>query len=197
MHRWLLPLVVVSLALPSLAQKKNKSDMPMAVVAAQFVYITSFDGDIYDPHATTEDRAAMQKVESALRAWGKYDIVYQPQQADLMLIVKPAYIAQGRVGIDVGTGDPHNPGVPGARIPIGGTPGSGVPPDSRLPASTTGVDVSSTPDDMLMVSLSPQESPSETPVVWRRTAHHGFVGNKPALVEAFRDAVDQAAKQKP
>jgi hypothetical protein len=58
----------------------------------------------------------------------------------------------------------------------------------------SGVDVSSTPDDSLMVSLSPGDSPDMAPIVWRRSAHRGFQGNRPALVEAFRDAVDQAAK---
>lgn len=183
MRRCLVLLIAISFVIPAFAQKKKnkKADMPMAVVAAQFVYVTSLHGGPYDPGTSMEERAAIHKTEDALRAWGKYRVVLQPESADLMLIVKPGAIAQSRVGVDVG----NDPNYPGVRI---GRPGIGI-------GQSTGVDLSSTPDDMLMVSLSPQEAPDSTPVIWRRSARHGFSGNKPILIEAFRDAVDEAANQ--
>lgn len=179
MRRCLVLVIAVSFVLPAVAKKK-KSDLPMAVVAAQFVYVTSYHGDAYDPRTSAEERAAINKVADALRAWGKYRVVLQPEGADLMLIVKPGAIAESRVGVDVGT-DPNYPGV------AIGRPGIGV-------GQRTGVDMSSTPDDMLMVSLSPQDGADSAPIIWRRSARHGLWGNKPTLVEAFREAVDQAAK---
>lgn len=180
MRRWLVVLIAISFVIPAFGKKK-RSDIPMAVVAAQFVYVTSYHGDALDPRTSAEERAAINKVTDALRAWGKYRIVLQPEGADLMLIVKPGAIAQSRVGVDVG----NDPNYPGVSI---GRPGIGI-------GQTTGVDLSSTPDDMLMVSLSPQEAPDAAPTIWRRSARHGFWGSKPVLVEAFREAVDEAARQ--
>jgi hypothetical protein len=187
MRRCLLFLVALSLVLPASAQKKkNKTDVPMAVVAAQFVYITSMHGDVFDPRTTSEDRAALQKVENAMRAWGKYHVVYRPEEANLMLVVKPGSIAQARVGIDLGN-PPLDPNYPGGRV---------GPPSGPLGAGTmAGVEASNSPDDMLLVSLSPQEPADNASFMWRRSARHGLQGQKPALVEAFRDAVDATARQ--
>ncbi|MGH9523853.1 MAG: hypothetical protein ACRD3E_15100 [Terriglobales bacterium] len=186
MKRALLLALIVAVVLPSLAQKKKKSELPMQVVAAQFVYITSFHGDTYSRETTMEERAAMNRIEDAVRAWGKYKVVYRPEEADLMLIVKTSGLGGARTGIDVGT-PPMDPSHPGTRIdPRTGGVGIGT---------LGGVDVSSDSNDMLLVSITPQEPATDASFVWRRSAHNGLRGNKPTLFEAFRDAVDQTARQ--
>lgn len=186
MKRALLLALTVTLVLPSFAQKKKKSDLPMAVVAAQFVYITSFHGDAYSRETTMEERAAINRIEDAVRAWGKYKIVYRPEEANLMLVVKTSGLGTARTGIDVGT-PPMDPTHPGTRVDPRSV-GIGI-------GTIGGVDVSSDSNDMLLVSISPQEPAMDAPIVWRRSAHHGLQGSKPALFEAFHDAVAEAARQ--
>jgi len=183
MKRAFLLLLAIALVLPASAQKKRKSELPMAVVAAQFVYITSMHGDSYNPRTSLEERDAMRRVEDAVRAWGKYKVVYRPEDANLMLVVKTSGMGSARVGVGLPPIDTTNPGT---RID---------PRNSPIGGLGTGADISSDPNDMLMVSLTPRESAEDASFVWRRSARHGFQGNKPDLVEEFRSAVDDTARQ--
>lgn len=54
---------------------------------AQFVYVTSYDGSQFSRNILPEDRAAISRVQDALRDWG-YTVVYRPQQADMILAVQ-------------------------------------------------------------------------------------------------------------
>ena len=102
-----------------------------------------------------------------------------------MLVVKTSGLGNARTGIDIGT-PPVDPTHPGTRIDPRAGIGIGA---------IGGVDVNSDANDMLLVSLSPQEPALNAPIIWRRSAHHGLEGNKPALFEAFHDAVNQSARQ--
>jgi hypothetical protein len=186
MRHMLMLALLVSLVVPAAAQKKKKSDMPQVVAAAQFVYVTSFHGDAYARTATSEDRAAIATVENMLRGWGKYRIAYRPDQADIMLVVRPGAWGNARVGVDIGN-PPIAIGRSGGRVdPRGGSIGT---------ASVGGGDVSNTPEDSLFVSIQPQEPADAAPFVWRRSSKNGLQGKKPELLEEFRKAVDEAEKQ--
>jgi hypothetical protein len=54
---------------------------------ARFVYVTSYDGPQFSPNLLPEDRAAISRVQDAVRSWGDYIVVYRPQQADMILVV--------------------------------------------------------------------------------------------------------------
>lgn len=54
---------------------------------ARFVYVTSYDGPQFSPYLLPEDRAAISRVQDAVRSWGDYIVVYRPQQADMILVV--------------------------------------------------------------------------------------------------------------
>jgi hypothetical protein len=56
-------------------------------VNARYVYVTSYDGDQYDLNLLPEDRQAISSVQDALQKWGKFTLVYQPNQADIVLMV--------------------------------------------------------------------------------------------------------------
>jgi hypothetical protein len=184
MKRALLLFLAISLVVAAFAQKKKKkSDLPMAVVAAQFVYITSMHGDSFNPRTTVEEREAMRSVDGAVRAWGRYKIVYRPEDANLMLVVKTSGMGSARVGVGLPPIDTTNPGT---RID---------PRNSPIGGLGTGAEISSDPNDMLMVSLTPQEPAQNAAFLWRRSARHGFQGNKPDLVEEFRSAVEETARQ--
>jgi hypothetical protein len=60
---------------------------PGTLVNARFVYVTSYDGDQFDPNLLAEDRQAISTVQDAMQKWGKFILVYEPQQADIILIV--------------------------------------------------------------------------------------------------------------
>lgn len=195
MKRVLLLALIVALALP-VGAKNKKSELPMQVVAAQFVYITSLHGDSFNPNTTPEEREAMNKLESYVRTWGRYKVVYRPEEANLMLIVKTASMVEGRI-----SNAPIDPTSPQARVGVGNIPADPgqAQPDPRLNPNLgglgTGVDVSSDPNDMLMVSLDPQASAANASFVWRRSARKGLQGPKPELFEEFRKAVDDTERQ--
>jgi hypothetical protein len=51
------------------------------------VYVASYDGDQFDPNLLPEDRNAINAVQSAIQEWGKLVIVYQPSEADMIILV--------------------------------------------------------------------------------------------------------------
>jgi hypothetical protein len=60
---------------------------PGTLVNARFVYVTSYDGDQFDPNLLPADREAISAVQDALQKWGKFTLVYQYHQADIVLMV--------------------------------------------------------------------------------------------------------------
>lgn len=60
---------------------------PGTLVNAHYVYVTSYDGDQFNPNLLSEDRQAISAVQDAIEKWGKLVVVYQPQQADIVLMV--------------------------------------------------------------------------------------------------------------
>ena len=60
---------------------------PGTLANAQYVYVASYDGDQFDPNLLPEDRNAIASVQDAIRNWGKLTLVYQPSQADIIILV--------------------------------------------------------------------------------------------------------------
>jgi hypothetical protein len=60
---------------------------PGTLANARYVYVASYDGDQFDPNLLPEDRDAINAVQSAIQDWGKLTIVYEPSQADVMILV--------------------------------------------------------------------------------------------------------------
>jgi hypothetical protein len=60
---------------------------PGILANARYVYVTSYDGDQFDPNLFYEDRNAINVVQNAIQNWGKLTIVYQPSQADIIIRV--------------------------------------------------------------------------------------------------------------
>ncbi len=66
---------------------QNVPPFPGTLVNARFVYVTSYDGDQFNINLLPEDRQAIAAIEDALQKWGKFTLVYEPQQADIVLMV--------------------------------------------------------------------------------------------------------------
>ena len=188
MRRFLVVAVAVVVGLSAFAQKKKqKQELPDAVLVAQYVYVTGWHGDELQFRSLQEERAAIIAVQDAVRAWGRYHLVFHPDEADLMLVVKPGYLGMVQSGVNVGVGSPT--------VGVGG------------PQVRTGTDYgaeATNPDDYLMVSIMPKADAQQASYIWRRGQKHGLddVRGKVALFEEFRKTVDEsdrvrAANKKP
>lgn len=60
---------------------------PGILANARYVYVASYDGDQFAPNLLPEDRDAINAVQSAIQDWGKLTVVYEPSQADVMILV--------------------------------------------------------------------------------------------------------------
>jgi len=76
------------------APKSSKSNaaqsvpaFPGTLVNARYVYVTSYDGDQFNPNLLPDDRAAIGVVQDEMQKWGKFILVYDPHQADIVLMV--------------------------------------------------------------------------------------------------------------
>jgi hypothetical protein len=80
-------LLLMGMALAGPATDKNAPPFPGTLVNARYVYVTSYDGDQFDPAVLPQDRRAIAAVQDAIEKWGKWVVVYKPQEADVVLMV--------------------------------------------------------------------------------------------------------------
>ena len=188
--------VVLFLCVTSVAKKKDKKPIvDPRLLSAQYVCIVSASGDDLDPRTQSGDRAAILLVEDAMKAWGHYHVVYNRENADILLVVRTGRRVGASVGGPIGTGPVPIPGVPG---PSGGGVRIGGPDI----VSGTEADVSNVSEDMISIydaRVGLDDMPG-TSVLWRGVMSHGLGGganHKVPLVDALRKDVEAAtAKQK-
>jgi hypothetical protein len=72
---------------PKLNTSQNIPAFPGTLVNARYVYVTSYDGDEFNPNLLPEDLHAINSVQDAMQKWGKFILVYEPRQADIVLMV--------------------------------------------------------------------------------------------------------------
>ena len=60
---------------------------PGTLANARYVYVASYDGDQFNPNLLSEDREAIGSVQNAIQTWGKLTLVYEPSQADIIILV--------------------------------------------------------------------------------------------------------------
>jgi len=60
---------------------------PGILANARYVYVATYDGDQFNPNLLPEDRDAIGAVQDAIHDWGKLTLVYQPSQADIVILV--------------------------------------------------------------------------------------------------------------
>ena len=96
---------------------QSDSTIPKLVTEAQFVHVTTLEGDPNSPNTLAEDRRAIADVETALRKWRRYKVVLQPGDADLIMVVRTGRIASATVGGTAGNRNPRRvPRVTGPNI---------------------------------------------------------------------------------
>lgn len=72
---------------PKANAPQNIPPFPGTLVNARFIYVTSYDGDQFNPNLFPEDRQAIATVQDAMQKWGKFTLVYEPRQADIIPMV--------------------------------------------------------------------------------------------------------------
>ena len=75
------------MGLSSRRVKGHGAAFPGTLANARFVYVASYDGNQFDGNLLPEDRDAINAVQSAIQNWGKLMIVYEPSQADIIILV--------------------------------------------------------------------------------------------------------------
>jgi hypothetical protein len=61
---------------------------PGTLINARYVYVTSYDGNEFNPNILPEDREAISVVQNELQKWGRYVVVYRPREADMIIAVQ-------------------------------------------------------------------------------------------------------------
>lgn len=84
-------ILIMMTALSSLATSSpttaNPPAFPGALANARYVYVASYDGDQFNTNLLPEDREAISAVQDAIQKWGKLTLVYQPADADIVILV--------------------------------------------------------------------------------------------------------------
>jgi hypothetical protein len=77
-----------TIAIAAPRARKDVPLLPKTLRNARYVYVTSYDGDQFNPNLLPEDRAAISAVQDAIQKWGKLVLVYKPDEADIILRVQ-------------------------------------------------------------------------------------------------------------
>lgn len=83
--------VLLLLTVGAFAQPNVQSEIPAITATlnnARFVFVTSYDGDQFSANPLPQDHKAIANVQDAVQKWGRFVVVDNPQQADLILVVQ-------------------------------------------------------------------------------------------------------------
>jgi hypothetical protein len=210
--RGLVVLVLMGAAVAT-APAKNKKDaqLPQLFCQARYVYVQTVNGDPLRPDVVPEDRTAANALIAQLQGWKRYQVVTEPQQADLVWVVRTGRavsLGAGNNGGGFGSNggaanqDPSgtitNPGGPNmSRGGQGGLNGpGGMSPGDSMGAGANGNrggagSALGSPDDILAIYQRPNGEPLTSPL-WQKTQHNGLESAKMPLFGQIRTAVDAA-----
>ncbi len=195
-------LLLVLLLDPAAPSKdKKKAILPEEILRAQTVRV------VIDPNAgepldqPNANATARANVEKALTAWGRFQLLLEGQESDLVILIRTGDGKFSRPTIKGGPID-QRPGIETSDggIRIGGQQGQGPPlsetgtnPQSRSPH--VGSEVGPT-EDSFEVYRGRVQYPLDSPPAWRYVAKDALRAPKVAAVEEFRKAVAEAEKPK-
>ena len=164
---WFLLLPVLSVV-PGVAQGYNP--LPNLVIHARYVYVTTYaGGNLTNPNVMADDRQAVVDVQDAIKAWGRYAVVYDKKEADLVLLVRKGHIVESQPGVKIGAGSTVKPSV-GAVAPT------------------------NMGDRRDMLALYDGATGIDSAPLWREMEEGGLDPPRMSLVGDLRAAVEKAAK---
>ena len=153
---------------------EDKNAISAVIKNATFVYVTAYSGDVFSPEVMPDDRHAVQNVQSAIEKWGRYKLVYNRGEADLVLVVRTGRLAEVKGGVQVGAGRTGNETYRSHGSAIGGEVGD--------------------PQDTLEVYRASQGI--NGPPLWRGRAQDGLKAPEMQLVKELRLKVEAPEKKK-
>lgn len=197
-----LPVLVVSLSLVnlSLAKGKNKRVFPEYVMRARTA-VVMIDPDAGEPlDHPGANSGARESVEKALMEWGRFDLLNDGQESDLIFVVRTGggklmqpTIKGGPIDQRGGYGESTD-----SSIRIGGH--QGQPPSQQDPSvypPDRGPRISNQAgpaDDMFEVFQGRIQSPLDSSPVWRYIAKDCLREPKVTAVEEFRKLIAEQEK---
>ena len=144
--------------------------LPKLVVHARYVFVTTnAGGDLTNPSVMPDDRQAVVDVQNAIKKWGRYAVVYDAKDADLVLLLRKGHTTESQPGIRIGAGSTIKPTV-----------GANVPTDMG--------------DSRDLLALYDGAQGVDGAPLWRELATGGLDPPQMALIGDLRAAVDKAAK---
>jgi hypothetical protein len=89
MRKSVLVLVLIFGGVVGTAPAKAKKEAPLSKMFchAQYVYVETYEGDTLNRNVSQEDYDAAIAVQKRIQRWGRYMLVYEQQQADLVWVV--------------------------------------------------------------------------------------------------------------
>jgi len=172
MHKLSLATFLLLFCSPVLTANE-KGALSAVVQNATYVLVTTPWGNLFDPRVNPDDRKAAADVQDAIEKWGRYKLVYNLKEAELILVVRTgrAVEVHGGVGVQVGS----TTGPRGSAKSVGAETGD--------------------PQDTLEVYMASQGI-SGVPL-WRSRAASGLKPPEMLLVQEFRSKVEASGKKKP
>jgi hypothetical protein len=83
----LIMMTAISAAAAPRPNTANVPAFPGTLANARYVYVASYDGDQFNPNLLSDDRHAIGAVQNAIQNWGKLTLVYEPSEADIIILV--------------------------------------------------------------------------------------------------------------
>jgi hypothetical protein len=203
------PLILTALLLsvPAAAKDKKKSQMPDLILRAQTVHVV-IDPYVGEPlNQPNANATARDNVEKALTEWGRYRVVMDGEESDLVIAVHTGDDRMARPTMKGGPID-QRPGVgqsTDSTIRIGGQ--RGQPPPMNDPGmdpqypQNQGPHVSNevgprTDSFMVYQGRSWGVNSQDSPALWRYEVKNCLNAPDVKAVEEFRKAIAEAEKPK-
>jgi hypothetical protein len=188
---------------PAIAKDKKKAVLPEDVLRARTVLVV-IDPEAGEPLDQPRSNGnARENVEKALTEWGRFNVVMDGQESDLVIAVRTGSGSAMRPTVRGGPID-QRPGVgqsTDSTIRIGGQRGQPPPlndpsaePQNQGPHISHEVGPS---QDMFAVYRGGTAAPLESSPVWRYIAKDCLQAPNVSAVEEFRKALAEAEKPKP
>ncbi len=200
-HRILAFSLFVMCCLVAAAKDKKKILLPDDVLEARTVLVV-VDPDagvaVDDPLA---NRKAQEDVEKALMNWGRFSMVLEASNADLIISVRKG---NGKAVQPTVGGVPINdrpvifePTDSGGRVGVhtGNPPGAGDPTNSQPRSPSPQIEAGPT-QDMFAVYRGKRGDALDSPAVWRYIAKDALQSPGVPAVDAFRKLIAEAEKQR-
>jgi hypothetical protein len=189
-------IAVALLIAPSLSAKE-KLQLPQLVLNAETVYVVIHPGSEVPLANPGENRQAEIDVENALRKWGRFHLVIDPQIADLVISVRKGRAVSSVIGGVPNTGPVMVPGNDG-NIGLGGSIGRrpDVTQDTadRQIGPGPGIEFGSA-DDTFEVYRGRVDYPLDTSPLWRYSRKDALRAPQVEAVEQFKKTIEDAQKQ--